>query len=600
MKSTAFRSALLLLLAFCLAMAGPVAQVRAQEETSRSVEAGDNVIVTLPNLLTLEGSVKPTSEASTFLWEATVFQGEVQFSNPDSLSTQVGFSQPGTYILKLTVTFTNGEELSDNVQVTVNSPTSTPAPAATKALVVLDSYSTNSDSIQAGSSFDLKLNLANVGNTDAIGVVATFAGTDFIPQNTGGVRSLDVIEDGTTRSVTQPMVASTSLYGAAVGTTTVNLSYSDKDGAAYTETFTVSVNLKAFSGVAQPTATPTPAGRAQIVVGGYQSNVDILQPGSMFTLHLDVTNLGNKDAKAVTMVLGGGTIPPGNESGTPVPGGISGSGSDLATFAPLGSSNVVYLGDLPAGGTLTSDSELIVNVTAQPGAYPFKISYIYTDEKDNRLVDDQVITLLVYQLPQVEVSFYATPGMFMVGQPMPLPLQVTNLGKKTAVLGNMRITSPGNDVQNNVALVGALEPGGYFPWDAMLIPNQTGPQEIQIIVAYTDDFNQTREITQTLSIEVEDAPVFDPGMDPNMGPGMEPGIGPDGMPIDPGGMPPFDGMPPETGQNDTLWQKVVRALKGLIGLGSGADQPEQFPGEMMPGDLMPGENVRPAMPAPEG
>lgn len=591
MKSTAFRSALLILLAFCLAMAGPAAQVRAQTIT---VSAGEDKTILLSELLELNGSVQPEGDYS-YEWSSPVGPTPVQFSNSTSLNTLAGFSQAGSYVLKLTVKekIENGKELGSSiVRITVIEP----QPVVTKALVVLDSYSTNSDAIYAGSAFDLKINLANIGNTDALGVVATFAGTDFIPQQTGGVRSLDVIEDGSTRSITQPMVASTSLYGAAVGTTTVNLTYSDRNGTAYTESFTVSINLKAPSGPAQPTATPTPTGRAQIVVGGYTTNLDILQPGSIFTLHLDVTNLGNKDAKGVTMVLGGGTIPPGSETGTPVPGGISGSGSDLATFAPLGSSNVVYLGDLPAGGTLTTDNELIVNVTAQPGAYPFKISYIYTDEKDNRLVDDQVITLLVYQLPQVEVSFYATPGFFMVGQPMPLPLQVTNLGKKTAVLGNMRISSPGNDVQNNVALVGALEPGGYFPWDAMLIPNQAGPQEVVVTIAYTDDFNQTREITQTLSIEVEDAPIFDPGMEP----GIEPGIGPDGMPIDPGGMPSNGGMPPDTRQNDTFWQKVVRALKGLIGLGSGVEQPTQFPGEMMPEEMPFNGEGRPVVPLPKG
>jgi len=486
------------------------------------------------------------------------------------------------------------------VRAQTEPPTDTPTLASgARPVLVVGGYSYG-DLVTPGATFDLNLTLKNMGNLDAANVVVTFSGEDFIPLDTGGVVAIPAIagyDQGGKADARQPMLASAALWSKRVGIVTANVTYTDYAGTPYSSSFNITINVSAGSYSAQPTATPTPAGRSQIVVGGYQSDVEILQPGSMFTLSLDVTNLGNKDAKGVTMVLGGGTIPQGNETGTPVPGGISGSGSDLATFAPLGSSNVIYLGDLAAGGTLSTDNELIVNVTAQPGAYPFKISFIYTDEKNNRLVDDQVITLLVYRLPQVEVSFYADPGFFSVGMPMPLPLQVTNLGKNTAVLGNLRITSEGNEVQNNVALVGALEPGGYFPWDAMFIPSQPGTQEVQVVIAYTDDFNQTREITQTLTVEVQDAPMIDPSMDPSLNPGMDPGmnpgVGPDGMPIDGGN------MPVDVGQTGSLWQKVLRALKGLIGLGSGAEQPEQFPGEMMPEEALP-DGGKPVMPMPKG
>ncbi|MRR28899.1 hypothetical protein EG834_00865, partial [bacterium] len=275
------------------------------------------------------------------------------------------------------------------------------------------------------------------------------------------------------------------------------------------------------------------------------SDINPLQPGSIFELNLKVKNLGTTDAKNVIMVLGGGANSV-NEQGTPQPG----SGADLTNFAPLGSSNIVVVGDVAQGAEVTIKQKLVVNVTTVPGAYTLKTSFAYTDPSAKNFVDDQVITLLVYQLPQVEISFYRDPGMMTAGMPNTLPLQVTNLGKKSTVLGNMTVTANGVDVTNDTALVGALDPGGYFTLDSEIMPAMDGPLEITVTINYTDDFNQAREISQTLNVEVMPAPVFTP--DPNMGP--------DGLPID----------QPAT---ETFWSKVGRFFKGLFGLDSGIKQP---------------------------
>jgi len=219
-------------------------------------------------------------------------------------------------------------------------------------------------------------------------------------------------------------------------------------------------------------------------------------------------------------------------------------------------------------------SQLIVNVTTQPGAYPLKLSFVYTDSKGNRIVDDQVITLLVYSLPQVEVSFYRDPGILFTGQPNMLPLQVTNLGKKTAVLGNMKVTAQNAELTNNISLVGTLDIGGYYTLDAQMMPMQAGTVPLVVTINYTDDFNQPREITQTLEVQVEEMPMPDPG---SMG-------GPDG-----------GGMVPEP-VAETFFQKILRFLKGLFGLGSGKPETSQFP-EYQEGA---GEGViiEPAVPVP--
>jgi hypothetical protein len=275
---------------------------------------------------------------------------------------------------------------------------------------------------------------------------------------------------------------------------------------------------------------------------------------------MNVENLGNLEARRVTMIVGGGSTTGGSVNGTPDgSGGTNGAGGEFTNFAPLGSSNVQTLGSLAAGTMITARQSLIVNVTTNPGAYPMKVSFTYIDERGVRYTDDQVITLLVYSPPVVDVNFYAPLLEVYAGQPANLPLQAVNLGRKSAVLGNMRVSAEGAQLSNNVALISTLEPGGFFPMDAILIADAPGPLELTITIEFTDDFNQAQQIVKTIPIEVLEAPVIEPGVE---GPGGVPGEGQGGIPGEP--------LP---GEQETFWQKAWRFILGLLGLDSGPAAP---------------------------
>lgn len=450
-------------------------------------------------------------------------------------------------------------------------PNPTTPPGANRPLVVLSTYYYDKDTLRVGDSFGLFLKLKNSGSMTANNMVLNFQSEGLLAQENGGVLAAGSLGSGQSKEIRQQFLVSTSLYGLSTTPLPVKLSYTDENGVAYTESFNLTVQLAVYSGSAAATPTPTQAVivRPQIVVKSYRADVDPLQPGSTFVLEMDVENLGNADARSVTMVLGGGaTSDTLNPSGTPQPGGTGGS-SDLTVFAPFGSSNLVYLGDLNASRQTKATSHLIVNVSANPGAYALKLSFVYSDPKGLRQVDDQVITLLVYQLPQVEVNFYRDPGLVYAGQPNVLPLQVVNLGRKTAVLGNMTVTANGAEVQNNTSLVGPLDAGGFYTLDTTLIPPQPGPLDLVVTIRYTDDFNQPREVTQTVKLTVQEG---GGGIDPSGGEGM-----------DPGGKPVVEPAAPET-----FWQKTLRFVKGLLGLGSGTDQPTLTPENNLPVTPEPG------------
>ncbi|MGH2523462.1 MAG: COG1361 S-layer family protein, partial [Anaerolineales bacterium] len=479
--------------------------------------------------------------------------------------------------------------------LTITGPTATPVPTNTPAatpftrpLIVVQSYGASSPQVGSFQDYDFEMTLVNAGQATAANIVATFTEGDFTPRATGGVRAVGTLNPGEAGRFFQPLTSG-NLSGKIIASLEVMVSYTDPNGTAYTDNFTLTFDVfRPPPGVAAPTptGTPRPILRPQLVVTGYRTDVSPLQPGVRFTLEMDIQNVGSANAKRVTMIVGGGSASGDGGTGTdgtpgsPGPGGVSGSGGDFTNFAPVNASNVQFLGDLSSGAALTIQQALIVNASTKPAAYPMKLSFVYADEKGGSFSDDQAITLLVYQLPQVDISFYRDPGPLFTGQPNQLPLQIVNLGKSTATLGNMRVTAPQSGAQfsNNTVLIGNLDIGFPFTLDAIVTPDQPGPLDLLVTVDYTDDFNQQQQITQTLTVEVlEGGPVVGPGEEPG-GPGGE-------GPVEP---------PPAP---ETFWQRVLRFLRGLFGLDSGQPEPV-VPGP--DGIPQPGEEPPVGVPPPQG
>ncbi|NPV56102.1 MAG: hypothetical protein HPY76_05430 [Anaerolineae bacterium] len=479
-------------------------------------------------------------------------------TNPSTAITVEGGSEKLVYVY-VTIPDNAGTGDSNQTTVTIASGaafatieliTKAKGPTQNRPIITIQSYAANVGTVQANQEFDLQVTLRNEGSEHASNLLVSFQSSDFYMLDTGGVVAMSSLVAHNSSDVEQPMKAVSDLADKEAAAVTVSISYTGPDGAAYSESFSLSVPLKpTVYATVKPTVTGTPVPRPQVVVRAYRASIEPLQPGTIFDLELEIENLGNAEAQGVTLVVGG-SINTGGGSETPVVGGIGGGSGDLTNFAPVGTSNLFYVGDIAAGQQIRGTQQLIVNVNTQPGAYPLKLSFIYTDSRGNRLQDDQAITLMVYSLPQIEISFYRDPGMLLPGQPNILPLQVTNLGRKTTVLGNMKVTADAAMVNNGVTLVGALDAGGYYTLDAEVIPDQAGPLDLTVAIGYTDDFNNPRTIEQVLTLDVMDVPT------PELFPGEQDGE--------------FTNLPPQ----ETFWDKVARFLKGLIGLDSGIQQPQ--------------------------
>jgi len=459
----------------------------------------------------------------------------------------------GSYAVTVTMGVDVASCASPCVTVINPVPTSTPVPTNTTVPLLFTRpqfvvHTTKAvGGIQTGKEFKLNVVVENAGQATAYNTQAVFTSSDLVPTKTGGVEVLGAVAYDDEVDISQTFYVTAQIYGQSIIVVDLTLNYYDDKGIAYSDKFTLSVPVSGvvYSGAAAATATPTGVKSSQLVITSYSTDLDTLQPGEHFALKLTVQNVGNAKAQRITLIVGGGSS--GSGGGTPQPEGVSGGSGDFANFAPVGASNVQSLGDLAEGEALQASQNLIVNVNTSAGAYPMRITLSYLNDKNEVVNDEQVITLLVYSLPNVDASFYRPPDPFFVGQPGMLPIQVENTGRRSSVLGNFKLSASSGFIENGTSLVGALDAGGYFTVDSMFTPEQSGTQNLVVTIEYVDDFNQPRTLTKTLEIEVQGG-FIEEMPDPSLGGGG-------------GGGEIFI-------EEETTLHKIFRFIKGLFGLDS--------------------------------
>jgi len=551
-----FSTIFLFILLFSLAQPIPVRAIFSVATITPNLVVND-----IPNTISIEGT--------DFLAGAQVKVGDTDVTTTFVSDTIVTAIIPPGFlsgIYSVEIVLPGPTSIVIPAGLTVVAPTPMPTPTGTqppfaRPQVVVSSYSTNANSgIRYGQEFNLTVRLANSGGIRAYGIQVTYSSSELLMLRNGGVSAVGNLNNGSSVDISQTMTAANPFYGVSSTALEMNVNYYDVNGVAYSEKFNLILGVyNTYTGVVAATATPTGVHLSQLIVSDYKTDVPQLEPGLLFNLELSIQNKGDLPAKSVTMIIGGGSASGGGD-GTPGPGGVSGSGGDFSNFAPVGSSNVQSLGDIPAQTGLTATQQMIVNVDTNPGAYPMKVTLSYTDSYGNQVNDEQVITLLVYSLPNIDISFYQPVFDLYTYQSNLLPIQVVNQGRKATILGNLTVTSEAGTVENGQTFVGALESGGFFTLDAMLTPEMSGQVEVLVSIDYTDDFNQTRTITKTLTLNVVEMEI-DPAIDPS---------NPDfngGLPIE---------------QPQTVWQKIWRFILGIFGLDSGAPV-NQAPIQVDPG-----------------
>jgi hypothetical protein len=200
--------------------------------------------------------------------------------------------------------------------------------------------------------------------------------------------------------------------------------------------------------------------------------------------------------------------------------------------------------EVPAGDVAVLDQQLVVNASATSGVYSLPVALSYDDDRGTRHEDSQLISLIVRRQPHLQIGFYRPVGVVMVGEPFPLPVEVTNVGRNLLNVSTLVVSSEQLSIEGGTIYLGPLDGGTAGSLEATAFAEQGGELELLVTVKYLDEFEQPQVVLETLTIQVEEPETPEEGL-----PGED--LRDDGEE-----------------QEETFWDRALRFVRGLFGLGS--------------------------------
>ena len=329
---------------------------------------------------------------------------------------------------------------NETVGIKVLAPTPTVKPQAGKPQIVIESFTAEPQPVPGGT-FTLTLTLHNSGTGAARNVSLTTARpAALLCSARVDVTAVGNIGWQQTVAVAIPLtVDQTAKAGANLHP--ITLDYDNAAGEHVSSAQNIAVQVG--QGEAAP-ATPEPL----VVIESYAAEPEPLTPGQPFTLTLRVLNVGTADAQRVMLTLG-----------------KQSDASESASIAPLGTGNVRYLAELKAGAQAEVVNQFIVNGTADAGVYVMTIGLEFSGSGEKPITRDEQISLVVKVLPQLLFNFSRPLQPAVVGQPIDLPIEILNVGRKAVASNEAELVSSELTLDPAKIYVGALDPGIPFPWD---------------------------------------------------------------------------------------------------------------------------------------
>lgn len=492
-------------------------RVQAGQEFLVSIEIYNNGSRAAENTMAVFAgtSFMPVGEAGHLLWQLHINHTVIvtqKMRAPQSMST-------GVHQLHVNLSANDWEGTHYEYPQTIPVEVIGQAPITGKPRVTIETATTTPQHIIPGEAFTLTLQLANRGSRTAVNVFASCVSETVLPKVGSDVVSTPKIAIDETIQLHIPLVLDLSSKGGFLKLE-MTFDYEDYDGAVYASQETIGVDVNASLSMLP-----------QVLIRDYHTLPQFVQPGDIFTLTVNVANVGGQDAQRLILALGGE------------------NGSALDPFSPMQSGNVSYLEYLEAGSVAAIHWSLIADGASQAKAYNLPLAMAYDDARGVRHNEIQRLSLIVRHRPELQAMFYRDPEDLSVGAPTLVSLEILNVGSGVVHTTGMTAKGANLDIQEEgTPFLGPIDPGGSAPLDITITPRESGSAEIVVLVRYRDDFNQSQQITVTLPISIES----DVGSDIN-------------LPIS--GEMSDNAFDPDT-NNQTLWQRIRQILKGFIGLGS--------------------------------
>ena len=465
----------------------------------------ENALISFPG-----GVLIPVGETGHYVKHIPI-NGKVNVQQYFFVPEQLG---AGTYQITVNMEGNDFEGKHYTYQGTVTVAVTEP-PAKGQPHVVVNRASTRPERPRPGQPFSLNVQVENVGDAVAQDLVVVVKDdTLIVPGQEGNRYPIGELKAGASVTATLSLVLQENVSSGPHSLDVV-LAYRDKEGNPLTVTEQVGITVQRGD-MAPP----------RILIEAAHFQPEIPAPGDVVTFTLDMMNVGGQDARRVLVALGGS------------------SGKALDAVALLDTGNVRYVADIPAGASTQVVQRLFISGSAQPGVYNLPIDLSYEDEQGNTLQDTQLVSLRVRRRPLLQVRFYEEVPPPRVGQPFRLPIELTNLAPTGLNVTTLEARSETLDIRDGSVFVGYLDGSSTTSLDATAVARTPGTHVVQVLVHYVDDFGRLSVWQSELTVQVQ-------------------AVRPTPTPL------PGQAAGPAAAQKEEgILQKIWRAIRGLLGLGS--------------------------------
>ncbi len=269
-----------------------------------------------------------------------------------------------------------------------------------------------------------------------------------------------------------------------VYTLSATVTYEDKGGKEYYETFTLGINVDAVEVQKQ----------TSIVLQGYETEPGTIQPGDTFDLNVDVACSG---ARAYEVKASLAFTP----------------GTGLSPVTPT----LVSMGDFEVGDVKGAGYRLIVDGDLRAGQYPatLTLSYLDVDGVPGSMVE--AVTISVRGI--VEFSLIGDEAVTVeVGEVAVLEADLLLVGTESVKFVDMFVEEDSvfERTQGSSEYIGAVDPDSPIPFDLNVKVREgtdPGDYSLSLGIKYTDDLNKEHEASVGMPVRVTEGT----GQEPSTG-----------------------------------------------------------------------------------
>ncbi len=378
--------------------------------------------------------------------------------------------------------------------------------------VTVTGYSITPDPVTPGTAALVRVDVTNTGTVTVNSALIRVAGENslLLPGERGDTLPLGDIAPGQTVTAELPMIVSSAAEPGPKAQPIVVSFFRDNERQESTGTITINV------------AAPT---TALMLLQDYSTGDEVLEPGDRFTLSLTLHNVGDATAENALLTFGTVSTSTGGSGSGGDSGGGSGSGTGGSTtttdgipgnaFAPLGSGNTIFIGNIQPDGTFTVDQPFIVNGTVTSGIYNLPITLRYRNPDGSQSQENLQASIVVVARPRIQSTLInPLPETVFVGEGVPLTLEIRNNGTAIVDLNRIVISAENADIPDGAEQeLSPVRGDDDTTVDVVVFPIDAGEVTVTFTIYYMDDLNNERSYDLTFTSEAlipEPPPEFTP------------------------------------------------------------------------------------------